>query len=671
MKHLIVQNKWGVKLLLMLLIVGGLTTACDEEEPTVDEVVLLSFGPSGVHHGDTIKFIGLNLDKVSSIMLAPEVSVTDFISKSSTVIEIKVPREAEAGLVTLKSSKGDVVSKTPLSFEVPVTISTIDDEVKPGGTLTITGEMLNWIETVTFKDGLLVDEFESQSMTELKVKVPMEAETGFLVFSSGGTEPLTFASEQELKVTLPRVTALSPAEVRHTADLTITGTDLDLVTSILFAGDQIVGAAGFKTHTATEIVLAVPKQTERGSMVLRQVSPVEVTTSQEVVIQLPMGASVSPEPAVPGTDDITITGTNLDLVASLTLPGVDPVAAASFTAHSATEIVVGVPEGAKNGGITYKTIHDYEGLLGANLLVPGEGPKPLAVTLYDDGIQFGGGDWSWNTVESDPASTEQFFSGDVSWKFTTDSDGGVSAGGLTGVDASEQKVFAFSVFGGAGTDGAQLACILGSDGADKWDSYNSVTLKEGEWTSYEIDLSNYATVNLQNITRFIFKVEGVAGTTIYVDRVGFDMGGPAPLPVSLFDDETAAGGGDWSWEAATSDPANKEQVYSGEVSWKFETTNGGGLSVGGIDPAIDASTRTSFSFALYGGPGTDGAQVACILNDNWDDYNTVTLVEGEWTEYQVPLANYSTTDLSQVVRFALKVDGITSSVIYADRIGFE
>ncbi|MEQ9052553.1 MAG: hypothetical protein RLP11_19705, partial [Marinoscillum sp.] len=67
-----------------------------------------------------------------------------------------------------------------------------------------------------------------------------------------------------------------------------------------------------------------------------------------------------------------------------------------------------------------------------------------------------------------------------------------------------------------------VAAILGADGSDVWGNYNAVTITEGAWTEFNLDLSNYPDVNLANVTRWIFKVEGVTGTTIYVDRVGFN-----------------------------------------------------------------------------------------------------------------------------------------------------
>src|SRR5688572_1474785 len=220
---------------VILLLGAGVITSCDDDNENSTKIVLNSFGPAGVKHGDKIKFIGLNLDQVTAIALPGiEVPKSQFASVSSQVIELVVPIEAEAGKVILKTPQGDIESKTVLDFEVPVIITSITAEAKPGTNISIKGTLVNWIEEITFNDGVTTTEFVSKSPTEVVVKVPMAAQTGFLIFSTGGVEPLTFASDEEFIVTMPTVTSLDPATLKHSDVLTITGTDLDIVSKITF-----------------------------------------------------------------------------------------------------------------------------------------------------------------------------------------------------------------------------------------------------------------------------------------------------------------------------------------------------------------------------------------------------------------------------------------------------
>ena len=55
-------------IMIVLLIGNSVLTSCDDDEENT-QVVLNSFGPAGVKHGDIISFIGLNLDRVTAIVL--------------------------------------------------------------------------------------------------------------------------------------------------------------------------------------------------------------------------------------------------------------------------------------------------------------------------------------------------------------------------------------------------------------------------------------------------------------------------------------------------------------------------------------------------------------------------------------------------------------------------
>lgn len=659
------KNIYRLKTFLLIFSLCAVSfSACDDDENENREVALLSFGPAGVKHGDQIKFIGTNLDKVSSIVLPPGVEIpsSSFASQSSSLIELVIPTEAEAGIVVLKTPTGDIETKTPLDFEVPVEITSMTSEVKPGTNLTITGNFLNWVEEITFADDLVVTEFVSQSLTELVVLVPMAAESGFLTFRTGGTEPLTFASDEQLTVSLPAVTAISPASVEHTKDLTLTGTNLDLVTAVVFGGGTTVSA--FESQSETQIVLKVPNNAVKGKLTLKQASPVDVVTTGEVVITLPVGTDITPKPAVPGTDNVTITGTNLNLVEKLKLMGKTAaieIPKTSFTTHTATEIVFALPADANNGGISYTSIYGYSSTLGVTVQIPGAGPPPLALSVYDEAILFGGGVWSWGGT-STSLSTEQAYTGTKSFKHTTSgSDGGASVGGMTGVDASGLAVFKFSLYGGPGTNGKQVAAILN----DNWGNYNSVTLQEGKWTEYSIPLSSYPGVDKSNITRWIFKVEGANQVTLYVDRVGFDPAGPAPLDYYIYDDGLKNGWQEWNgWGHTTKDFANAEQVFKGTKAIKMTFNDQYGAVQFGSPSTGAFSGYSKLSFRVY----ASAAQNLIVQLNNGADKG-ISIPQG-WSVVDLPISDLDGNASVGELRFKNNNANLPVT-LYFDEIGLK
>lgn len=254
---------------LALLVLTSLLVACDEDDVAKSsEVQLLSFGPSGVSLGDTISFIGKNLDKVTSIELTgASVPASAFVNQTPDRIVLRVPDETSEGLVTLKTTEGDIVSKTVLSLEVPVEITKIPAQAKPGDNITISGKYLNWVKGVIFAQDTTVTEFVSQTMTELVVRVPFGAQTGTILFSAGGTEPLTIESESELMVTLPAFKSFAPAVAEREKNLTITGTNLDLTMGVLFTG-LTEPITGFVSKAPGQLVVKIPKAAKKGKISL-------------------------------------------------------------------------------------------------------------------------------------------------------------------------------------------------------------------------------------------------------------------------------------------------------------------------------------------------------------------------------------------------------------------
>ncbi|HYF68125.1 MAG TPA: IPT/TIG domain-containing protein [Ohtaekwangia sp.] len=509
------MKPYRLMMILTVISAGLLLSSCKDDDGDNSKIELHSFGPSGVKHGENIIFIGRNMDKVTSVILPGDVEVpsSSFISATKNQFEITVPAEAEEGKVILKTPQGDIQSLSTLSFEVAVVITSITAEAKPGTNITITGTNVNWIREIVFNNGVMADgnDFVSSSVNELVVTVPMEAQTGALIFTTGGTEPETFVSEEELIVTVPTVASLSPASIKHTDELTIAGTDLDLITAIDFTGGFTV--SDFVNQTETEIVVAVPSGALKGTLTLKQASPIEVTTADQITIILPKGTNVNPSPATPG-ENITITGTNLDLVASLTLPFVEaPVPASSFVSQSPTQIVLTVPTTVtKNGGIIYTTIHGYSNILGVNLVIPGGGPEPLDYYIYDDELKNGWSNWGgWEWSEKDLASTEELLVGDKAFKVTFSGQYGAIQIGSPGADVFDgYTTLSFQVF----VPAVQNLIVQIGNNAD----YYLTNLPQG-WSQVQIPLADLAGSNDVGELR-IKNNNANLPVTIYFDEIG-------------------------------------------------------------------------------------------------------------------------------------------------------
>ncbi|WP_159466737.1 hypothetical protein [Dyadobacter sp. 3J3] len=274
-----IDTKRIFSILSMILFVCILTACNENEVVKTDEVQLLSFGPSGVKPGDQISFIGTNLDQVTAIELKnASVPSSAFVSQSSELIVLVVPNETSEGTVTLKTASGDIVSKTILSFEVAVKIESVPESARPGENITIKGQYLNWIKEVRFAKDTAVIQFVSQTLNELVVTVPFGAQTGPLIFSAGGTEPLTIETEKDLVIALPMLKSIAPNPAEREKELTITGTNLDLVQGVLLKG-LTAPITEFVSKTTTQLVLKIPKTANKGIVTLIAYSGITIESA--------------------------------------------------------------------------------------------------------------------------------------------------------------------------------------------------------------------------------------------------------------------------------------------------------------------------------------------------------------------------------------------------------
>ncbi len=348
--------------MMCLMLFSCLTfTACDngDDEDTNQYkggISLNVFGPSPVSRGGVLRFLGSGMDKVTAVVIPGCDDITDIEVVSDTEIRVTVPQTAQPGLVVLKTPKGDITTKTELTFTEPIALEAFAPaEVKPGSELTITGEYLNLIKEVIFADEVTVpaDEFVSQSRQEIKVIVPDSAQTGKFILSDGAEIPNWIYSEGELEVTLPSVEAPLDLVDKKPGDvIRVSGKNFDLVKKVQMPNGDEVEFTMTASSEGDELTFTLPDNVSDGEVTVLPASDVKVVVAT-VVVATPSNVVAVPAVNLCGGDMITLKGTNMDLVTDVTFPGVEE--AVGLESQNSTEIKVLMPAAAISGDLQLNT----------------------------------------------------------------------------------------------------------------------------------------------------------------------------------------------------------------------------------------------------------------------------------------------------------------------------
>ena len=348
--------------MMCLMLFSCLTfTACDngDDEDTNQYKGVISlnvFGPSPVSRGGVLRFLGSGMDKVTAVVIPGCDDITDIEVVSDTEIRVTVPQTAQPGLVVLKTPKGDITTKTELTFTEPIALEAFAPaEVKPGSELTITGEYLNLIKEVIFADEVTVpaDEFVSQSRQEIKVIVPDSAQTGKFILSDGAEIPNWIYSEGELEVTLPSVEAPLDLVDKKPGDvIRVSGKNFDLVKKVQMPNGDEVEFTMTASSEGDELTFTLPDNVSDGEVTVLPASDVKVVVAT-VVVATPSNVVAVPAVNLRGGDMITLKGTNMDLVTDVTFPGVEE--AVGLESQNSTEIKVLMPAAAISGDLQLNT----------------------------------------------------------------------------------------------------------------------------------------------------------------------------------------------------------------------------------------------------------------------------------------------------------------------------
>ncbi|MCR5433447.1 MAG: hypothetical protein K6F20_03515 [Bacteroidaceae bacterium] len=287
------------------------------------------FAPEEVMAGQEITITGDYLNLIHMVEFADGVQVgeTAFTQHDRYTIKVLVPEEAQTGKIklydvdlTAQDPDAEDVSYNIIQSEKALIVGTPsvtkikgraeagaqgDITAKQGESITISGSYMNLVSGVKI-GGVEASEVEvAKDGKSVTATLPAEAPDGeiALVCKSGVEVPagtLTTVAPSELRV--------EAAAVKAGTTLTVTGKDLDVVTSVSFPN---AGQVSEIEVSATSLSVNVPTKAQEGELTLSMANGKTVATTFALV--KPTATSYNNNPASAGSV-LVITGTNLDLI---------------------------------------------------------------------------------------------------------------------------------------------------------------------------------------------------------------------------------------------------------------------------------------------------------------------------------------------------------------------
>lgn len=330
----------GPEVGLVTLRTANGTEITTQTELTYEEPVLFeSFSPANAMPGDIITITGDYLNLMHEVIFAEDVAVPEeeFIVHERREIQVRVPVAAQTGFITLSDTAVDIpnliISEEELVIGSPTATSPVtESRFKAGELVTITGTDLNMVGYIRFNATSetpydlpaadLVEEEGDASFavnaegTQITFNLPAEAASGAveLVLRSGLTVPVTDSFE----VVVPTGMTIAAEAVKNGHVLTVTGTDMDLVVSATFPNSDTPVTMEVTEATATQVTVTVPDLAQSGDLLLNMANGESVTVP--FVTVKPAISAFNPAALTAG-EVVTITGTDLDLVASVVFEG--------------------------------------------------------------------------------------------------------------------------------------------------------------------------------------------------------------------------------------------------------------------------------------------------------------------------------------------------------------
>ena len=302
-------------------------------------IVIESFSPATAMPGDVVTVKGDYLYNVQQVVLNNGVYVTgdQITEKSRRELKFIVPSNAVTGPVTIgdvdenNNPEGlipnNVPSKTELVIGDPTVKAADRGMLKAGAEITVQGEYLDMIAKAAFRvttpaaeEGAEptvadteVDFTLAEDNKSVKVALPATVVEGEIVLTSFAGKEFKAGTYTTV---IPTEIAIA-AESRYKAGLNavVTGKDLDLVTKAELAGTALEFG-----YADNKVTFAIPSKAVDGTVVLTLANGKTVAT-EAIELVKPTITEMTPLELYAGDENITVKGTDLDLIVAAALGG--------------------------------------------------------------------------------------------------------------------------------------------------------------------------------------------------------------------------------------------------------------------------------------------------------------------------------------------------------------
>lgn len=326
-----------------------------------EPVSIESFSPESVRPGDVLTIKGEYLNLIHQVIFADNVVVSDeiaveeeekgrttenagFLKHTRNEIQVRVPEEAQSGKIIL-SDGAEIPNRLYSEVELQVVLPSVAEvadhnNIKPGATLTVTGENFDLVKEVRMENGEAMPFTYSAEQKALTFTIPRGAVNGpiYVVPASG-----VLVQVAEIKMATPEDVKAQETEITAGKELTLTGKNMDMIAAVLFPG--VEKAVEPTSLSETEVKVVVPGEAQSGMIQLVLTSG-ETISSLELTVTAPKYCHIADENILKTNDyfvgeDMVVDVVNIGELAEVQVAGTK----VNYTS-SGSQLTIPVPETA-------------------------------------------------------------------------------------------------------------------------------------------------------------------------------------------------------------------------------------------------------------------------------------------------------------------------------------